>query len=394
MEAEILAKAKWIARLEKLAHAAGAHSGFFAVQSAEEVQNTLSEAERDKLRKAVLAQGAFRTLGVHVRHFERFYQWALDNKLVFWPLNIEVMLKYFLFLDGRGCGPTVMPSARTAVKWVASRLQLQVPDLDDPRVLALEKQAIEARGKELKEAVPFPLLLVYLLELFVTRNHSQQPVASWFIGWILCMIFASLRFDDALHVRPDSLEFTGGVLFGVCWQTKVDRKRRGSRFAVPQIGLSPVVAGGKAWLQLFLDLSADLAPTVRDFWMYEIDVNRLGQLSLSSKVASYLRCHKILKYLILTAIDEALWEGCELVTAKKEAALRAFVPEVTMHSCKVTMIDAAVHAGEDPLPISIQAHHANTDLVIKYTRNRSEVPLQMVNRLSQAFRESWVPDHR
>ena len=46
-----------------------------------------------------------------------------------------------------------------------------------------------------------------------------------------------------------------------------------------------------------------------------------------------------------------------------------------MHSCKVTLIDAAVHAGFDPVPISIQAHHANTDLVIKYTRNQTGVPL-------------------
>ena len=73
-------------------------------------------------------------------------------------------------------------------------------------------------------------------------------------------------------------------------------------------------------------------------------------------------------------------------------SLRQFVPTATMHSCKVALIDAAVHAGHDALPISIQAHHANTDLVIKYTRNRAEVPLNMINKLVKDFSDKWSPD--
>ena len=62
-----------------------------------------------------------------------------------------------------------------------------------------------------------------------------------------------------------------------------------------------------------------------------------------------------------------------------------------MHSCKVTMIDAAVHHGEDPLPISMQAHHANTDLVIKYARNQGDVPLKMLGRLVRDLKGQWQP---
>ena len=71
--------------------------------------------------------------------------------------------------------------------------------------------------------------------------------------------------------------------------------------------------------------------------------------------------------------------------------LRSVIPTVTMHSCKVTMIDAAVHNGEDPLPISMLAHHANTDLVIKYTRSRGDVPLKMLGRLVEDLRTRWQP---
>jgi len=47
------------------------------------------------------------------------------------------------------------------------------------------------------------------------------------------MIFASLRFDDAVHVKPHELILTDEGLFGVAWQTKVERKRRGTKFVVP-----------------------------------------------------------------------------------------------------------------------------------------------------------------
>ena len=51
------------------------------------------------------------------------------------------------------------------------------------------------------------------------------------------MMFASLRFDDALHVRSVALQFTNGVLYSVCWQSKVERMRRGTKFAVASLGI-------------------------------------------------------------------------------------------------------------------------------------------------------------
>ena len=55
------------------------------------------------------------------------------------------------------------------------------------------------------------------------------------------------------------------------------------------------------------------------------------------------------------------------------------------------MLNAAVHAGVDALPISMQANHANTDLVVKYTRDRRQVPLQMVGKLLDDLRQQWAP---
>ena len=69
--------------------------------------------------------------------------------------------------------------------------------------------------------------------------------ARLFIWWILCMVFASLRFDDAIHVRPGELHMGDEGLYGVAWQTKVDRKRVGARFVVPMIGFRE-----SAWLEV------------------------------------------------------------------------------------------------------------------------------------------------
>ena len=119
MDLEIQTKSKWISRLEKIAMQAGSFSSFFSDPAGDDL---LTADERDRLRKAVLAKGAFRTMAVHPRHIERFRQWAVDQSLVFYPITIDLLLKYLLWLDCRGCGPTVIPSVKAALTWVGSRI--------------------------------------------------------------------------------------------------------------------------------------------------------------------------------------------------------------------------------------------------------------------------------
>ena len=388
LEQEIIAKAKWIRRLEAIARSAEGSSKFF---NNDESELALTPQEQDKLRKAVLAKGAFRTLAVHVRHFERFMGWAEERSLSFFPLSTAVLLKYALWLHEKGCGPTVIPSVRASISWTCARLGMEVPDFRDQRLLSIEADAVLLRAKELREAVPIPVLAVLLLELFVLRHHlGADRALAFFAGWILCLIYASLRFDDGLHVNPESLLFKGGVLLGVCWQTQVERKRRGSRFAVPEVGFS-YQEGSLSWLAAFVELSAAIAANSRDFWMYELDLSPSGAFSLSDKVVTYPRAVKILKICLARSLTEAEADNQVLCRPDQKDEILKAIPMITMHSCKVTMIDAAVHHGEDPLPISMQAHHANTDLVIKYTRNRGDVPLKMLSRLVHDLKGQWLP---
>ena len=101
--------------------------------------------------------------------------------------------------------------------------------------MALQNKVIADRAKTLKEAIPIPISIIVELEGFVV--DPGKPIgARIFLWWILCMVFASLRFDDAIHVHPGELTMRDEGLFGVAWQTKVDRKRMGTRFVVPKIG--------------------------------------------------------------------------------------------------------------------------------------------------------------
>ena len=92
-DAVLLAKDKWIVRLERLALEAGSHARINDDSGGSAI---LSSDESALLRKFALAKGAFRTLAVHVRHFERFREWVGSVHLQLYPLDLQVLLKYAL----------------------------------------------------------------------------------------------------------------------------------------------------------------------------------------------------------------------------------------------------------------------------------------------------------
>ena len=105
------------------------------------------------------------------------------------------MVKYELYLDEGKCGPTVLPSLRSSLKSV----------LNEAVFITLEKKVFTQRRKPLKEAVPFTIELVKAMEIFVVESAFEA--AKVYLWWVLCMIFASLRF---VHVKPLELEIAGG----------------------------------------------------------------------------------------------------------------------------------------------------------------------------------------
>ncbi|CAE7560898.1 unnamed protein product, partial [Symbiodinium pilosum] len=195
-------KQRWAARLEAVAGRAGDHAELNKHEAGDE---TLTGPERERIKNLVLSSGAPKTMAVHIRRWEKLERWCSANSVVLYPLTIDAVVKYALFLDSKECGPTVIPSLRSALKWVGSRLAIKLPDLQDKRLLALETDVFQKRAKMIKEAVAMPFEVVQAMEKFVCSG-KEPAAARIFTWWLLCMVFASLRFDDAIHVKPLELE--------------------------------------------------------------------------------------------------------------------------------------------------------------------------------------------
>ena len=367
-------KKKWAARLEEIGLRAGEHAKLFMESH---LGLHLSAGEKTQLRNLVLVSGAHRTMAGHIKTYERLERWFSAVDVPLYPLSIDKLLKYALFLNDRECGPSVLPTFRAAVKWVCARLAIDEPQFEDHRFLALQASVLSARAKTLKEAVPLPIEVVGVLEQAVVSD-DRPKVTRIFIWWILCMVFASLRFDDAVHVRPSELIMQEEGLFGVAWQTKVERKRVGTRFVVPKIGFV-----ASEWLEVGWDLFRDSLRGERDYWIPDMATDS----EFKNEPPQFARVLQWFKYLCRHVVDRAHHLGKPV---QVECALK--VNKLTMHSCRVTLLDAAVHAGRTTEEIGLQANWKDPGpLVLKYTRNRSAVPALMVKQLVKDLVQAQHP---
>ena len=366
---------KWGMRLRAIVERCGEHA---TIAGGPKPGSPLSQEEMNALRSIVYESGGFRTIQQCVRHWERFETWARSQNINAIPLTTEVLVKYILDLADRGCGPTVIPSVRGAVKWICKRIGMQSPDLGDARIMALQKRVYSERGKETREAVPIPLALVAALERFVcSRFRSSQFVMAFFAWWILIMIYSSLRFDDAMHVVPEAPAMKDEALYGVVWQTKVERQKKGTRFAVAKVSVT-----GEEWMED--GWSASFEMDERDYFMKELDsAERFGD-----RPATYQRSVLWLRYVLTTAASDDLKRG--LISPPDLKGHLQLIQEITWHSCRVTLLSAAVQAQVPDKEIGLQANWKNpSQLVLKYVRSRKEISIEMVKRLTKRIASDW-----
>ena len=226
-EVESSERRKWGSRLQQIAARAG---------KAAEINNParcqgLTPDEARRLKTMAFEAGGFRTIRQNVRYWERFEEWATGKGVSVYPPSTLSMTGYALHLRDSGCGPSILPAFKYAVGWICKKLVMKTPMLDmaDPQLKAVIDQVHLDRGKELKEAVPVPIKLVAAMELYlVTLIKEKKGPAAVFLWWALILVYSSLRLDDGVHVAPTSLQMTEEALLGVVWQTKVERKRKGT----------------------------------------------------------------------------------------------------------------------------------------------------------------------
>ena len=370
---------KWGSRLQQIAVRAGA---------AAEINNParcqgLTPEEARRLKTMAFEAGGFRTIRQNVRYWERFEEWATGKGVSVYPPSTLSVTGYALHLRDSGCGPSILPAFKYAVGWICKKLVMKTPLLDtaDPQLKALIDQVHLDRGKELKEAVPVPIKLVAAMELYVvTLIKEKKEPAAIFLWWALILIYSSLRFDDGVHVAPTSLQMTEEALLGVVWQTKVERKRKGTRFAVPVCSISDT-----SWLEIgwpvFQAYRSD-----RDYFLWDLQ----DEKTFSQAPVTYNRSLEWLKHFMLMAIVDGSKRGDLNVNDLEE--LKPQIAQITWHSMRVTLLAEAVRNNVDDKIVGLQANWKDPkQLVLKYARQRKELSVAMVKEMTGKIKDNWQP---
>lgn len=370
---EGLIKIKAVARLKEIAARAGLASSIMNKDL-----DMIGAEYAEDLRDMVLSSGAPATIKGHVAAWERMEDW-LRNRCVdemIYPLSLNALLAYYVFRKNSECGPAVLPALRGTVSWISRKIGMPIPDLKSEYLVAIENEVFEARGEEVKKAIPFPMDLVAALEnmLMSFRKIPEKKPTAYFVWILLLMTYSSLRFSDMLHTKPETLVYNKGVLYGSCWRTKVERKKRGTKFAVPDVAITK-----KPWLTEGLKIFEEIAPEKSDFMIYHLE----DWGTISNAPMEYGTFVKFMRSAILFAWHKAYPEG------HPDIVLDA--TKFTGHSARVTMIDAGSHSEESQTAQMVQANWQSADMPLEYSRQTKMIAINMVHGLVKKVRRGWRP---
>lgn len=368
---------KWGIRLQQICARAGNSA---KVNDPTKYQG-MSAQDAARLKSMVFEGGGHRTIRQHVRAWEKFEEWCVSKQLSPYPPTTMQVMRYALALKDSGCGPAVIPSFKHSVGWICKRLVMTPPNLADPHLKSLSDKVYAERGKELKEATAVPMKLVMALEVYLEDlSRSNKTSSTIFIWWVLILIYSSLRFDDGVHVSPTSLEMSEHALLGLVWQTKVERKRKGTRFAVPMCSLSDLNWLDIGW-KAFQPFKED-----RDFFLWDLKSDR----EFAEAPITYSRSMAWLKHHMLQALLCA--RKNELIALNEVDELQSSISEITWHSMRVTFLSEAVKNNVDDKAVGLQANWKDpSQLVLKYARQRKEISVAMVKGVAAKVKEAWTP---
>ncbi len=332
----------------------------------------------EDLREMVLGSGAPATIKGHVAVWEKLEDWLRQEGYgdEIYPLSFHALLAYYVFRKKEECGPAVLPALRGTVLWISKKLGMSMPDLKSEYLLAVEKEVFEQRGEEVKKAVPFPMDLVAALEdmLMMFRKIPDKKPLAYFVWILLLMIYASLRFSDMLHTKPETLVYNKGVLYGSCWRTKVERKKRGTKFAVPDVAITK-----KPWLTEGLRIFEEIVPEKQDFMIFHLE----SWDTITNAPMEYGTFVAYMRAAIIFAWRKKFPEGHpEIVLDEKK---------FTGHSARVTMIDAGSHSEESQTAQMVQANWQSPEMPLEYSRQTKMIAINMVHSLVKKVRRGWRP---
>ncbi len=271
----------------------------------------------------------------------------------------------------RGNGPSSLRCCLASLRFLASRVGL--PQLQ----AALCSSTIKGYEDEgeiapLRQACALPLLVLVRCEVLL-RVQEHGIGVRLFAGWMLCAIWASLRFCDAISIDPDSLSLQDGVLRGYCLQSKA--KVRGMPFACLGRGLL-AAAPEVGWAAVFLDVLATwrkaAAPARGVPPPFVLPAMSAGGGVVHGEPARYYHVSAMLRHVIaLCGVPEP----------------GAF----SVHSMKVTMLAWTGQVGSTERDQRKNQGHHKVDVADLYGRDETLSALRVQLQVLEALSGGWKP---
>ena len=168
-----------------------------------------------------------------------------------------------------------------------------------------------------------------------------------------------MRFDDALHTCPSTVCLRDERLHLTAWQTKVDRVRRGTRYAVTKASLGQedwVTTGYGCWFTVVTD-----DYRAGDHWLYDVgDFNCFNPNVITNDV-------------FVTALRRVFYEATmKFAPESQREALVNGIKDVTGHSLRATVVNFMAKTSiSDTLPMMLQGHWKSSKMPEKYLRDRT-----------------------
>ena len=229
----------------------------------------------DAILKRTLGGRRGRTLRTRCRTWRRVRDWLLHAGYPSFPTGAQGarhLIEYLEEIARADCKRTVPRSVVAALTFfetcgaVPKEVRASECALVHSAVKDLERELALGSARLKKKAPQFPTVVIMALEATVT-NLQIEPYKRLFAWVKLVRIWAAMRFDDSMHVKPQSVELKDGNLELIIHSTKTTGAGKKVELVFAHVAKDAYLFS-RAWLstghQLFVDLTGDL---VRDYFL-------------------------------------------------------------------------------------------------------------------------------
>ncbi|CAE7492559.1 unnamed protein product, partial [Symbiodinium sp. CCMP2592] len=339
------------------------------------LQEILESASSEALLAQLVASVADTTLVRYVQsclqYFALLQDLGFDASRISQVQAYDVMIQLYRSPEDEEEVPTSCFPLNTlkALRWMVKVATISFPDLYTGLFHSVAHQRNEA---DRRESVPLPLDFVAYLEFCLLSNTF--PDLQLNIGALLVMIWGSLRFSDAMHVKWGSVLYEQEVGRGISFRTKTSV--RGAPFGVVGVGLLG------PWFQLWLAL-------LKNEWC------RIGKVAGPVEPDALLFHASDDELFVPMTYGEGLATLRHLLSRWNKLS-GAQVQNYTLHSCKTTLLSWANQLCISEDRRAVQGHHRHSSARL-YSRDDVFGALTLQKELLLSIRQGWrplCPQHR